>query len=87
MLPQAEISRSKKTMLYQFAEQSFARFRCGNLYVKNATHSARPIVKKVDAIIDKINQGHQVSCNDIAKKLNINHQTVLNHLKMTGYKK
>ena len=69
------------------AQQWFARFRSGNFDVKDAPRSGRPIVEKVDEIMEKIDQDRHISCHDIAKALNIHHQTVLNHLKKAGYKK
>ncbi|XP_049307894.1 histone-lysine N-methyltransferase SETMAR-like isoform X2 [Bactrocera dorsalis] len=69
------------------AQQWFARFRSGNFVVRDAPRSGRPIVEKVDEIMEKIELDRHISSHDIAKELNIHHQTVLNHLKKAGYKK
>ena len=58
----------------------FVCFRSGNFDVQNAQRSARPIVERVDKIMEKIELDRHMSCHDIAKELNINHQTVCNHL-------
>lgn len=69
------------------ARRWFRRFRSGNFDVKDAPRSGRPSTKKADKIIAKVKQDRHVSSHDIAKELNIHHQTVLNHLKKAGYKK
>ena len=55
--------------------------------MKDAPRTDRLIVEKTDEIMEKIHQDHHISYHDIAKELNIHHQTVLNHLKKAGYKK
>ena len=54
--------------------------------MKDANHTDRLIVEKTDEIMEKIHQDRYISYHDIAKELNIHHQTVLNHLKKAGYK-
>jgi len=65
----------------------FKRFQSGNFDVKNAPCFGRPIIEKIDEIIEKIEQNRHISSHDISKELNIDHKTVLNHLEKTGYKK
>lgn len=69
------------------AQRRFACFRSGNFDVKVPPRSGRPIVAKVDEIIERIDQDRHKSSRDIAKELNLQYQTVLNHLKKGGYKK
>ncbi|KAL9919300.1 histone-lysine N-methyltransferase SETMAR-like [Glossina fuscipes] len=69
------------------AKRWFSRFRSGNLDVQDAPRSGRPITEKVNEILAKVEQDRHVSSHDIARDLNINHQTVLNHLEKAGYKK
>ncbi|XP_037929961.1 histone-lysine N-methyltransferase SETMAR-like [Teleopsis dalmanni] len=69
------------------ARKWFARFRSGNLDVKNAPRSGRPITDKVDEIMEKVQIDRHISSHDIARELKINHNTVLNHLHKAGYKK
>jgi len=47
----------------------------------------RPIVKNVDEIFQKIKENRQVNSYDITKEININHKTVLGHLRKIGYTK
>lgn len=69
------------------AKRWFARFRSGNFDVKDAPRSGRPITEKVDEILQKIYEDRHISSYHIAEELNIDHKTVLNHLKKAGYKK
>lgn len=69
------------------AQSWFKRFQSRNFYVKNAPRSGRPITKKVNEIMEKIEQNQHISSHDIDKELNIDHKTVLNHLEKVGYKK
>ena len=55
--------------------------------MKDAPRTDRLLVEKTDEIMEKIHQDRHISYHDIAKELNIHHQTVLNHLKKAGYKK
>lgn len=59
---------------------SFNRFRSSNFEVEDASRTGRPITEKVES-------DRHVSTYNIAKDLNILHQTLLKHLKITGYKK
>jgi len=43
--------------------------------------------EKSDEIMVKIERDENVSTVEIARKLGINHKTVLNHLQKAGYKK
>ena len=75
------------TLSVRVAQQWFGRFRSGVVEVNDAPRSGRPAVVNVDKIIENIEIDHQVSSRSIAQKLNINHQTVLNHLQKAGFKK
>ena len=63
----------------------FARFRSGNFEVKDEPRPDRPIVEKVDEILEKIEVDRHISSRDIATELNIDHKSVLNHLHKDGY--
>ncbi|KAL9922417.1 histone-lysine N-methyltransferase SETMAR-like [Glossina fuscipes fuscipes] len=65
----------------------FGRFRSGNLDVKDAPRSGRPITGKVDEILQKIEEDRHINSHDVARELNIDHKTVLNHLHKAGYTK
>ncbi|XP_043502667.1 histone-lysine N-methyltransferase SETMAR-like isoform X1 [Polistes fuscatus] len=69
------------------AQSWFKRFQSGNVDVKDAPRSGRPITEKVDEILEKVEQDRHISSHDIGKELNIDHKTVLNHLEKAGYKK
>ena len=64
----------------------FARFRSGNFNVQDEP-AGRPIVEKVEEILEKIAVDRYISSRDIATKLNIDHKTVLSHLHKTGDQK
>jgi len=68
-------------------EMEFARFRAGNFDVKDEPCSGRLITKKSDEIMVKVERDKHVSIVEIARKLSIDHRTVLNHLHKVGYKK
>ncbi|XP_035744177.1 histone-lysine N-methyltransferase SETMAR-like [Vespa mandarinia] len=65
----------------------FKRFQSGKFDINDAPRSGRPITEKVDEIMKKIEQDRHISSHHVAKELNIDHKTVLNHLKKAGYKK
>ncbi|GFT77611.1 histone-lysine N-methyltransferase SETMAR, partial [Trichonephila clavipes] len=65
----------------------FRRFSSGIFDVKDALRTGRPVVENVDKIPDIIEVGRQVSSPIIAKELQIDHKTVLHHLRKVGFKK
>ena len=44
-------------------------------------------LEKSTEIVEKIEQVRYIGSRDIGKELNIDHETVLNHLEKAGYKK
>ena len=75
------------TLSVRVAQQWFERFRSGVVEVNDAPRPGRPATVSVDKIMEHIENDRRVSSHSIAKKLNINHQTVLNHLQKAGFKK
>ncbi|XP_011154625.2 histone-lysine N-methyltransferase SETMAR-like [Harpegnathos saltator] len=69
------------------AKRWFSRLRSGNVDVQEAPRIRRPITKKVNGILAKVEQDRHISSHDIANDLNIHHQTVLSYLEEAGYKK
>ena len=65
----------------------FARFRSGNFDVNDEPRPGWPIAEKVNEILKEIEVDRHISSHDIATELNIDHETVLNHLHKTGYQK
>jgi len=65
----------------------FKRFQFGNFDVKDASRSGRPITRKVDENMEKVEQNWHINSHDIGKELNIDHKTVLNYLEKARYKK
>jgi len=57
------------------ARKWFDRFRSGNFGVKDAPRSGRPIVEKVDEILQKIEEDQHISSYDITAELNINQKS------------
>lgn len=75
------------TLSKSAARKWFARFRSGNLEVKDAPRTGRPIVEKVDEIFQKIHEDRHISTRDIARELHIGQSSVLRHLQKAGYTK
>lgn len=71
----------------RIAQKWFARFRSGNFDVKDAPRSGRPITARVDEILEKIGQNPHATTREIAAELNIDHKTVLYHLRAAGFVK
>ena len=65
----------------------FARFRSGNFDVKDEPRPGRSIVEKVDEILKNIEVDRHILSRYSVTELNIDHETVLNHLHKTGYQK
>jgi len=75
------------TLSKSAARKWFARFRAGNFDVKDEPRSGRSITEKSDEIIVKVERDKYMSTVEIARKLGIDHKTVLNHLHKARYKK
>ncbi|KAJ0171809.1 hypothetical protein K1T71_012572 [Dendrolimus kikuchii] len=65
----------------------FKRFQSGNFDIKDARRSGRPVMDKIDAIFEKVEQDRHICSYDVARELGIDHKTVLAHLKKAGYTK
>ncbi|GBP87239.1 hypothetical protein EVAR_102493_1 [Eumeta japonica] len=63
------------------AQNWFKRFQSSNFDVKDKPCSGLSVTDKADAILEKLEQGHQIRSYDIAEELRIDHRTVLAHLK------
>ena len=55
--------------------------------MKDESRSGRPIIEKSDEIMEKVERDKHMSTMEIARELDIDHKTVLNHLHKAGYKK
>ncbi|GBP46258.1 hypothetical protein EVAR_30387_1 [Eumeta japonica] len=60
---------------------------CSNFDIKDEPRSGRPVMDKVDAILEKVEQDRHISSYDIADELRIDHKTVLSHLKKAKHTK
>ncbi|XP_044313283.1 histone-lysine N-methyltransferase SETMAR-like [Drosophila rhopaloa] len=47
----------------------------------------RPVTTNTGQIMENIELDRHVTSRDIAEKIGVSHQTILNHLKKAGYKK
>ncbi|KAG5314974.1 SETMR methyltransferase, partial [Acromyrmex insinuator] len=63
----------------------FARFYTGNFDVKDEPRSGQSITEKSDEIMEEVERDKHVSTVEIARELNIDHKTILNHLHKAGY--
>ena len=55
--------------------------------MKDEPRSSRPITEKFDENMEKVERDKHVSTVEIARELDIDHKTILNHLHKAGYKK
>ena len=55
--------------------------------MKDLPRSSWPLTEKADEILQLTAKDRHASCQVIADALDINHQTVWNHLKKAGYTK
>ncbi|GFU63870.1 histone-lysine N-methyltransferase SETMAR [Trichonephila clavipes] len=76
-----EVNKEKIRYILQFF------FDKGQIAVKGAPRTGRPVVENVDKITGIIHVDQQVSSCSIAQELNIDHKTVLNHLHEVGFKR
>ncbi|GBP49950.1 Histone-lysine N-methyltransferase SETMAR [Eumeta japonica] len=63
------------------ARHRFKRFQSGYFDVKDEPRFGRPVTDKVDAISGKVEQDRHISSYVIVEELEIDHKTVLIHLK------
>ncbi|GFV33145.1 mariner Mos1 transposase [Trichonephila clavipes] len=75
------------TVTANYVQFWFRRFRSGIFDVKDAPRTGRPVVENVDKITEIIEVDQHVSSRTIAQELNIDHKSVLNHLRKVGFKK
>ncbi|GFV73860.1 histone-lysine N-methyltransferase SETMAR [Trichonephila clavipes] len=75
------------TVIANYVQFWFHRFRSGIFYVKDAPRIGRPVVENVDKITEVIEVDRHVSSRSFAQELKIDHKTVLSHLHKVGLKK
>ena len=66
------------------AQMCFKRFNSENFSVKYEVRSGRPVTDKISAIFQKVKQDRHISSYDIAGELDVDHKTVLCHLRKSG---
>ncbi|GFY19257.1 histone-lysine N-methyltransferase SETMAR [Trichonephila clavipes] len=74
------------TVIANYVQFWFHRFRSGIFDVKDALHTGRPVVENVDKITEIIEIDRHVSSCSIAQELKIDHKTVLSHLRKVELK-
>ncbi|GFU07433.1 histone-lysine N-methyltransferase SETMAR [Trichonephila clavipes] len=75
------------TVIANYVQFWFRRFRSGIFDVKDARHTGRPIVENVNKIAEIIKVDRYVSSRSIAQNLTMDHKIVLSHLHKDGFKK
>lgn len=55
--------------------------------MKDEVRFGRPVTDKISAIFEKVEQDRHISSYGIAEELDVDHKTVLRHLRKSGYKK
>ncbi|GFY12522.1 histone-lysine N-methyltransferase SETMAR [Trichonephila clavipes] len=65
------------TVIANYVQFWFRRFRSGNFDVKDAPHTGRPVVENVDKLTEIIEVDRYVSSRSITQKLKIHHKTIL----------
>ncbi|GFV51314.1 histone-lysine N-methyltransferase SETMAR [Trichonephila clavipes] len=69
-----------ETVMANYMQFWFRRFRSGIFDVKDAPHTGRPVIENVDKIKEIIEIDRHVSSRSIAQELKIDHNIVLRHL-------
>ncbi|GFW00162.1 histone-lysine N-methyltransferase SETMAR [Trichonephila clavipes] len=83
----AHVVYGADTVIANYVQFWFRRFRTGIFDVKDAFRIGRPVVENVDKITEIIEVDRPVSSRSIAQKLKIDHKTVLSLLRKVGFKK
>ncbi|GBP68086.1 hypothetical protein EVAR_45374_1 [Eumeta japonica] len=65
----------------EYSQDWFKDFQLANFDVKDEPRSSQPVTDKVDAILEKSEQDRHISSYNIAEELELEHKTVLTHLK------
>ena len=55
--------------------------------MKDEVRSRRPVTDKISVIFKKVERDRHNSSYDIAEELDVDHKTVIHHLRKSGYKK
>ncbi|GBP70443.1 hypothetical protein EVAR_41588_1 [Eumeta japonica] len=80
MTAQGQINLSLQTRFTHDVSSDVAT-ESGNFDVKDEPRFGRPVTDKIDAILEKVEQYRHISSYDIGEELEIEHKTVLIHLK------
>ncbi|GFX91540.1 histone-lysine N-methyltransferase SETMAR [Trichonephila clavipes] len=75
------------TVITNYVQFWFRRFRSGIFDVKYAPSTGRPVIENVDKITEIIEVDRSISSCSIAQELKIDHKIVLSHLRKVGFKK
>ncbi|GFT49529.1 histone-lysine N-methyltransferase SETMAR [Trichonephila clavipes] len=75
------------TVIANYVQVWFRRFRSGIFDVKDAPRTGRPTVEKVGKITEIIEVDRHVSSHSMAQELKFDHKIVLSHLHKVGFKK
>ena len=55
--------------------------------MKDEVRSGRPVTDKISAVFEKVEQDWHISSYDIAEELDVDHKTVIRHLRRYGTRK
>ncbi|GFX35086.1 histone-lysine N-methyltransferase SETMAR [Trichonephila clavipes] len=75
------------TVIANYVQFCFRRFRSGIFVVQHAPRIGRPVVENVATNTEIIGVDRHASSRRIAQELKIDHTTVLNYLRKVGLKK
>ncbi|GFW77682.1 histone-lysine N-methyltransferase SETMAR [Trichonephila clavipes] len=75
------------TVIANYRQFWFRRFRSGIFDVKDAPHTGRPVIENAVKISEIIEVDRPVSSRSIVQELKIDNKTVLSHLRKVGFKK
>ena len=59
----------------------FKRFKSGNVSVTDEVRPVRPVIDKVSAKFEKVEQVRYISSYEIVEELDVGHETVSRHLR------
>ncbi|GFY14247.1 histone-lysine N-methyltransferase SETMAR [Trichonephila clavipes] len=78
------LSMNRRSNYVQF----WFRWFCSRIFdIKDAPHTGRPFVENIDKITEIIEVDRHVSSISISQERQIDHKTVLSHLRKVGFKK
>lgn len=74
------------TLLLRAAEEWLQRFRDGENNTMDKQARGRAVILNTEQIMEHIELDRYVASHDVVQKMEVSHETILNHLQKAGYK-